>query len=490
MEGNTRRDTIRSKKNGTIENEKGMLLFSKLTQLQRRKIMYRIPKGMQYLRECLKDFWKIDLKPSKKVEERIMGSESLWFNHSFSIECFWRDREYFREVIEVELLSDIMDKSTNRIFNRMDWRDWIEELHERKKGIKPTNHFIIDKAIKIANIILQIPKEVKRALRVKEYIPSEDELIGIGRYGRNPSYGYYRPLPRPNIIKVWVDAVGYPHDTDEIMFIGNRTKYKLTLWTGKWPEDIRIVGPQATSFPANTEWKIGNTTTKLDRLTIKKSTRSRLNQKMLPPPAEGEWQSRLMFRKGFVKVWKTSPMYVSPRDALTWFKLKHRNLYVRDRDPTLVDKSCRCCKLVEESMMHLAACRDINDEFWDGVFRLMAKVNIDYNRDEKFLILGLLDEDKITCREGLGILALSWRCLYAEITKAGIEDTEVQLHRPLKRMVAMLIGRVTAYGERWRRWYLSIQHTTKPKKVAEKYQNFKLITSTAEAVYTVNSDLC
>ena len=62
----------------------------------------------------------------------------------------------------------------------------------------------------------------------------------------------------------------------------------------------------------------------------------------------------------------------------------------------------------------------------------------------------------------------------------------INLHKAVKRVVAMLISRVTAYGEKWRRWYLSIQHTSKHKKVAEKFRKFRLITCNEVAEYTIN----
>ena len=106
---------------------------------------------------------------------------------------------------------------------------------------------------------------------------------------------------------------------------------------------------------------------------------------------------------------------------------------------------------MEESMQHLTDSSDITWDFWDGIFRLMRKVGIEYSRDNRFLILGLVGENKITCKEGLAILALAWRCLYAEITRSRAEDNEALLHKALARTVALLISRIKAYGEKWRK---------------------------------------
>ena len=51
---------------------------------------------------------------------------------------------------------------------------------------------------------------------------------------------------------------------------------------------------------------------------------------------------------------------------------------------------------------------------------------------------------KIVCKEGAAILAIGWRCLYAEITRARIGGTEIKLNQALRRTFAMLISRVKA----------------------------------------------
>ena len=67
-------------------------------------------------------------------------------------------------------------------------------------------------------------------------------------------------------------------------------------------------------------------------------------------------------------------MYASKRDQLTWFKLRHRNLYVVNKDKNVVDQSCLGCRTEEESMLHLALCSHIGSHFWDILLDLMEKV--------------------------------------------------------------------------------------------------------------------
>lgn len=76
--------------------------------------------------------------------------------------------------------------------------------------------------------------------------------------------------------------MGCMHETGDIERIGARIKLETTKWETK-KRDVRLVVPKLTSFPANTEWKIGKTITRLEKLTIKKSTKARQLLKMNPP---------------------------------------------------------------------------------------------------------------------------------------------------------------------------------------------------------------
>ena len=59
----------------------------------------------------------------------------------------------FSRVLKVNLVSDIMDKSRNRPFSRLDWRDWVEELHEEQEGRKPDQAWIISKGDQMYEIV-------------------------------------------------------------------------------------------------------------------------------------------------------------------------------------------------------------------------------------------------------------------------------------------------------------------------------------------------
>ena len=106
-----------------------------------------------------------------------------------------------------------------------------------------------------------------------------------------------------------------------------------------------------------------------------------------------------------------------------------------------------------------------------------------------FLLLGITEDNKIVCKEGAAIIAIGWRCLYAEITRARIEGTEIKINQALRRTFAMLISRVKAYGEKWKLWYNKQRRQTNARIIDEKYRQLVLITQDEEGRYSIADEL-
>ena len=108
------------------------------------------------------------------------------------------------------------------------------------------------------------------------------------------------------------------------------------------------------------------------------------------------------------------------------------------------------CGQHDERIIHLAQCQVIRDEFWWHVVCLMKDLGypICAQQDlDAFLLLGYIDDDEDMIEEQAGILFLAWRCLYAEIIGARIDDRSAKWKRAARRAVALLISRLTAEGE-------------------------------------------
>ena len=79
--------------------------------------------------------------------------------------------------------------------------------------------------------------------------------------------------------------------------------------------------------------------------------------------------------------------------------------------------------------------------------------------------------------------------IYAEITRARIEDTALDLNKALRRTFALLISRVKAYGEKWKLWYNKQRMQAHARIIAAKYRQLALIDQDEEGKYTVASAL-
>ena len=159
-------------------------------------------------------------------------------------------------------------------------------------------------------------------------------------------------------------------------------------------------------------------------------------------------------------------------------KIRHRTLYTANKDRNCPNTKCLACRTSEESIKHLAECSEIRYEFWWDILNLMRILKLNYSRTPVFLLLGITEDNKIVCKEGAAIIAIGWRCLYAEITRARIEGTEIKINQALRRTFAMLISRVKAYGEKWKLWYNKQRLQTHARIIAEKYRQLTLILQT------------
>ena len=121
----------------------------------------------------------------------------------------------------------------------------------------------------------------------------------------------------------------------------------------------------------------------------------------------------------------------------------------------------------------------------------MNKLDMRTSTQEQFILLGLKTHNTIVDEEEAGILFLAWRCLYAEVVTARIEDKDLNLKHAYARLVGLIICRLKASGQKWYRWYSRTRgiRTKKVKQFPKRYRIRKLIKTTATATYTINKEL-
>ena len=103
-----------------------------------------------------------------------------------------------------------------------------------------------------------------------------------------------------------------------------------------------------------------------------------------------------------------------------------------------------------------------------------------------FLATGALSHDRVISRHHSVIWFLGWRCLYAEIVNSRVESRTIDLDKALKRAVSMLIGRLRAYGLRWKVWAQASRYRSQRNKIGKKHRNKKLLFQTEDGNYIIH----
>ena len=112
---------------------RGSLLMN-LSARQKTAIIASIPKGAEYMRTCLREFWKLRIRP---VGMEGVGTESPWHRWRFKADTTNAMRAYAKNVLNVTQMTDFMDVERNRPFTKGAWIAFVEELEEAHTGVKP-----------------------------------------------------------------------------------------------------------------------------------------------------------------------------------------------------------------------------------------------------------------------------------------------------------------------------------------------------------------
>ena len=283
---------------------------------------------------------------------------------------------------------------------------------------------------------------------------------------------------------LWLDALKCPHETGDRFDQDPDEEMQEIVWWRHTKWDWRVCGPAGQVFPRPVGWLLRGKRVALDTIRVSTYTRELTMRKFETPACQAAWNSRLNANLPWSKIWKITSTFATPRDQLTGLKLQHRNLYVAQREPH--DQSCRACT-EEESMLHLCECEVIREEYWNELIDLAVKTGMRPPDDITiFLATGALSRDRVISRYHSIIWFLGWRCLYAEIVNSRVEGRTIDLEKALKRAVSMLIGRLRAYGLRWKVWAQASKYRSKKNKIGKKHRNKKLLFQTEDGEYIIH----
>jgi hypothetical protein len=105
---------------------------------------------------------------------------------------------------------------------------------------------------------------------------------------------------------------------------------------------------------------------------------------------------------------------------------------------------------------------------------------------EAMLVTYRLARDRVVNKEQASIIDIAWRCLYAEIVRARVDNALVCLQSAKVRGIKMLQSRAEAYGRRWELWVIKQLGRKKIKTIPRKHQRYTIVKQRAYGSYTVN----
>ena len=445
------------------------IVLQKLSVREKAAILANFPKKGEYFKACLREFWKLGVQPTDRLEG--VATESPWHGHSWQSAAPNHIRAYAKHTLKITRFADFMNRDTRRPFKIRDWRRFIERAERRKHGIDPDNVMVIDRANEIIAIQRAIPRRIWVAL-LKKYTLECDEL----RTGQK-IYLIKRGLTTPAIVnfdgeaqQVRIDQVGRGH---LLRKKHDPTQFKIVqaqTWEGKWGP------PRGDSYTHDAEWILpgdkreeGKIGAPLPRLTIKFITRYKACKRMVAPASEEAWNQRIGHHD-WATAWQLKTLYATPRDRTPHLQLQHRTLTVAKHGPWS-EKTCAAygCN-IEENLEHLFQCRLIQRHYWSRVFEFTDALLIENERNETFWIVGL-HKGKPLEKEAADIVAWAWRALYAAAVKAHSDEKRMDYRMAILQFHQYAYSRAVAYCAKWQRWYRGQAMWMKPKTIPRKHQS-------------------
>ena len=131
----------------------------------------------------------------------------------------------------------------------------------------------------------------------------------------------------------------------------------------------------------------------------------------------------------------------------------------------------------------------ITTKFWSKIAAFMGTLNMDASSNKRKWILGVLPSGKMVGREEAAVIFWAWRCLYAEVVAARVDNRELRPENAYKNTIRMAYTRVKAYGDKWYRWYSKQRYRKGAKVVPRAHREKKLVSSDSDATYVIRRAL-
>ena len=485
---------LRNKKGEELFGAGRGILMCPLSVGQKTKLLSNLPKRSVFFKDCIRAHWQRGYKQDLSLTSGL-SAETLWHNPRFQVECEWRVRHYFVNVLSVTQISDIVDYETDQPFDDTRWAEWIQTYH-RDSALANLRPGEVDIRVQqIRAVVDQVPRWIIDKIAEGEEEAEEGELVALMTPDAQDEGGdvvEYATLEEDEDVGTRfrmhiIDAVGKEHPTGERACILDMNIHKVAWWGD------RVQGPLGSTFPLVKGWKVGETEVELHEVTVKNTYREFVRRKFKTATAQEGWSKRLGVRIPWSQAWRCNGCYSSPRDRLTMMKLMRRNLFTAQRNPE-TDGVCLLCSQ-QESQLHLVECGLMFHQYWAPLVLVMRRLGftVPLSRSEinAMLITFRVTDTTVVGREQATIIEIGWRCLYAALVRTRVDGTPLTLKHAVLRCLRMVHSRVTAYGRKWELWMFGQRGRKEEdqKRIPEKYQKRALIKQGPYGDYVVEPKL-
>lgn len=426
----------------------------------------------RYFAKCLyTEFWKLNLQPvlDNTVSRDMALNTPIWFNPWWSPNMNTKIGHTIRHKLQWIRLRNITTP-TGQQLTRLELE---QRLTTHTEINTPSKKGIIKM---ISKAYAAIPEELWTILIQP---PDSGFLVGYAL-----SNNTWTPTKWNDKEKTWqsqwIDITGKPHATGKL---GTHQEIRETrLWNGRWPDPM--------SYINGFEWSLGTQKYAMDKWKIGTLTKAIQKNKMHQPTCEQAWNKRIEDTLPWDKIWKITAIYTAPRDETTWLKLLHRNLWVANRDPRQMDKSCKAVGCTEqESMLHLAKCPVITQTIWMPLMDLLLETKLVINPTWKTWLFGIHKDNNTIGKEAASVIFIAWRALYAGVVKARMENKHLDLRKVNRNIYKLLICRLRAFGARWNHWKKARTHSSLPSEIPSTILELTLISFLNTTGYKIHTQI-
>ena len=165
----------------------------------------------------------------------------------------------------------------------------------------------------------------------------------------------------------------------------------------------------------------------------------------------------------------------------------HRNLYLPPRSDDPNNHTCPLCG-AHQNQFHLVDCPAIENDLWLPLTDLTWKLG--FPKPEhlpSYLVVGRLSRREVVDKNHSGILFTAWRCLYAELISARLDNKTPNITNAYIRTLTLTHTRLVAYGERWLKWVRKNRETNHKSYIPTRHQDKKIINQDGDGNYRINA---